>query len=179
MNQALLKFAIRDWLKSTTALAWMGSPSRRFLSTRGGIVYPSTLLRFDIKKHEMEKRRMRELAKASSSSIVDHEDDEDDSFISPEEQHRREEEEKQSRLEEERIRTQLLEKRSIEEAEKRRRFMEFRARQIEMSHKRKETTAAKKEANRAMKGQQQRHLGRIINEEESTDSPKNNTASSS
>ncbi|KAG5490597.1 hypothetical protein JKF63_00718 [Porcisia hertigi] len=110
----------------------------------GGLFARTPLVRFDLRKHEMEKRRRRELEKAG----IDPADDDDAPWIAPEEQQRLEEEEEQQRAEKEAQRQAFLKKRAEEEIVKRQKFKEFRARQIAMSRQRKESMAEKKEEGR-------------------------------
>ncbi|CBH16101.1 hypothetical protein, conserved [Trypanosoma brucei gambiense DAL972] len=115
-------------------------------------LYCSThVLQFDMKQYEMEKRRKREMERAGVS------DDEDDApWIAPEEQQRIDEEQQQRDKEEaERVR-EMLERREQEDIIKRKKFKEFRAKQLAMSKNRKEAAAAAK--------QQQRGGSRVVEE---------------
>ncbi|GET93536.1 hypothetical protein, conserved [Leishmania tarentolae] len=125
------------------------------------------ITRFDLRKHEMEKRRLRELEKAG----IDLTDDDDAPWIAPEEQQRLDEEEERRRAELEEQRQALLKKRAGEDAVKRQKFKEFRAKQIAMSRHRKEAVAEKKEEARHHRQQTSRveHAGEVNVGEDGTD----------
>ncbi|RNF14657.1 uncharacterized protein Tco025E_05733 [Trypanosoma conorhini] len=105
------------------------------------------IVRFDIKKYEMEKRRRRELEKAG----IDVDEGDEAPWIAPEEQQRLDDEEGRRRAEEaERVKG-MMERRAQEDIEKRKKFREFRARQLAMSRTRKEANAAAKRHDRREK----------------------------
>ncbi|RNF12864.1 hypothetical protein TraAM80_00021 [Trypanosoma rangeli] len=104
----------------------------------------TAIVRFDMKKYEMERRRRRELEKAG----IDPDDDGDAPWIAPEEQQRLDEEEERRRAEEAERVKEMLERRAQEDIEKRKKFREFRARQLAMSRNRKEANAAVKRHDR-------------------------------
>lgn len=99
----------------------------------------TSVCHFDLRAYEIEKRRRRDLEKAG----IDPDDDEP--WIAPEEQQRIDEEDAARRAEEEELRKQFLSKRAEDDAIKRQRFKEFRARQIAISRNRKDASAEKKE----------------------------------
>ncbi|KAG5464292.1 hypothetical protein LSCM1_00473 [Leishmania martiniquensis] len=110
---------------------------------------------FDLRKHEMEKRRLRDLEKAG----IDLADDDEAPWIAPEEQQRLDEEEEERRAKLEEQRQVLMKKRTEEDAAKRQKFKEFRARQIAMSRQRKEAATEKKEEARRHRKQTSRVEG--------------------
>lgn len=114
---------------------------RRSLHTSAAPFTYTRLCRFDLRQHEMEKRRLRELEKAG----IDPNDEDAEPWIAPEEQQRIDEEEEQRRAELEEQRKAMLQKRAEEDEVKKQKFKEFRARQISMSRHRKEEMAEKKE----------------------------------
>jgi hypothetical protein len=114
------------------------------------------ICRFDLRQHEMQKRKNRELEKAG----IDPNDDEP--WIAPEEQQRLDEEEEQRRAELEEQRKAVLQKRAEEDALKRQKFKEFRAKQISMSRNRKMEVAEKKEEARQHRREQNQ---RVISED--------------
>lgn len=120
-----------------------------------GLCSPTRPARFDLRKHEMEKRRRRELEKAG----IDPADESDAPWIAPEEQQRLDEEEEQRRAEMEEQRQAFLKKRAEEDAVKRQKFKEFRAKQIAMSRHRKEALADKKEEARQHRQETSRVTG--------------------
>ncbi|CBZ26299.1 conserved hypothetical protein [Leishmania mexicana MHOM/GT/2001/U1103] len=120
-----------------------------------GLLGRTRITRFDLRKHEMEKRRLRELEKAGINPT----DDDDAPWIAPEEQQRLDEEEERRRAEMEEQRQAFMKKRAEEDAVKRQKFKEFRAKQIAMSRHRKETAAEKKEEARQHRQQTSRVEG--------------------
>lgn len=124
-------------------------------SLHGGAPLAATpVCRFDLRKHEMEKRKKRDMEKAG----IDPNDDDDGPWIAPEEQQRLDEEEEQRRAELEEARKAFLQKRAEEDAEKRQKFKEFRAKQIAMSRTRKMETAEKKEEARQHRDEQHQRV---------------------
>ncbi|CAC9551859.1 conserved hypothetical protein [Leishmania infantum JPCM5] len=117
-----------------------------------GLLGRTRITRFDLRKHEMEKRRLRELEKAG----IDPTDDDDAPWIAPEEQQRLDEEEERRRAEMEEQRQAFIKKRAEEDAVKRQKFKEFRAKQIAMSRHRKEAAEEKKEEARQHRQQTSR-----------------------
>lgn len=109
--------------------------SRRTFST-------TAALHFSVRKHEMEKRRLRELERAG----IDPNDDDNEPWIAPEEQQRLVEEEEARQAEEEERRKEFLAKRAEEDTAKRQKFKEFRAKQIAMSRSRKEAAKEQRAA---------------------------------
>jgi hypothetical protein len=95
---------------------------------------------FDLKQHELERRRRRELEKAGIDP------DDDTPWIAPEEEQRIAEEDERRKAEQDMLVKAMLEKRAAEDAEKKLKFKEFRAKQVAMSRQRKEESAANKEA---------------------------------
>jgi hypothetical protein len=96
---------------------------------------PSPVILFNLKQHEMEKRRRRELEKAGIDP------DDDAPWIAPEEQQRIDDEAAQRKAEENERVKKLLAERDKEDAEKRKKFKEFRAKQLKMSKDRKQSAA--------------------------------------
>ncbi|KAG5465024.1 hypothetical protein LSCM4_00475 [Leishmania orientalis] len=129
----------------------------------GCFVACTRIVFFDLRKHEMEKRRLRELEKAG----IDPGDEDDAPWIAPEEQQRLDEEEEERRAKLEEQRQALMKKRAEEDAVKRQKFKEFRARQISMSRQRKEAVTEKKEEARQHRKQTSRIEG-VDTAEEST-----------
>ncbi|ORC90378.1 uncharacterized protein TM35_000081760 [Trypanosoma theileri] len=103
------------------------------------------VVRFDIRQHEMEKRRRRELERAG----IDVDNDDDEPWIAPEEQQRLDEEEAKRAAEEAERVKEMMKRREEEDMEKRKKFKEFRARQLAMSRNRKEANIAAKHQKRA------------------------------
>ncbi|EPY35669.1 hypothetical protein STCU_01005 [Strigomonas culicis] len=118
-------------------------PARALASLVGA---PTAIRRFDLKKHEMEKRRLRELEKAG----IDPDDDEP--WVAPEEQARLDDEEAARQAEEEARLRAYLAKRDEEDAKKREKFKQFRARQVAMSKQRKKANAERKVERTAQRG---------------------------
>ncbi|KAH9578013.1 hypothetical protein LSM04_002575 [Trypanosoma melophagium] len=108
-------------------------------------VCTTPVLRFDIRQHEMERRRRRELEKAG----IDINNDDDEPWIAPEEQQRMDEEEAKRAAEEAERVKEMMRRREEEDLEKRKKFKEFRARQLAMSRRRKEANAAAKQHKRS------------------------------
>ncbi|CAJ1012938.1 hypothetical protein Q4I28_008251 [Leishmania naiffi] len=131
---------------------YSGMSAQCRLRHSSGLFACGRIVRFDLRKHEMEKRRLRELEKAGINPT----DDEDAPWIAPEEQQRLDEAEEQRRAEMEEQRQGLMKKRAEEDAVRRRKFKEFRAKQIAMSRHRKETMAEKKEETRQHRQQTSR-----------------------
>ncbi|CUG72518.1 Hypothetical protein, putative [Bodo saltans] len=82
---------------------------------------------FNLKEHEMERRRRRELEKAGIDP------DDDTPWIAPEEEQRIAEEDERRKAEQEVLVAAMLEKRAAEDAEKKLKFKQFRAKQVAMS----------------------------------------------
>ncbi|PWU97818.1 hypothetical protein C4B63_14g178 [Trypanosoma cruzi] len=117
-------------------------------------VYCTPIVRFDMKKYEMERRRRRELEKAG----IDVDEENDEPWIAPEEQQRLDDEEERRRADEAERVKEMLNRRAQEDIEKRKKFKEFRARQLAMSRRRKEANAAAK--------RHERRDQRLVEEEE-------------
>lgn len=92
---------------------------------------------FNVRDHEREKRRLRELERAG----VDPNDDAP--WIAPEEEQRLAEEDEQRKAEQAEALKKILAEREKQDAERKTRMKEFRAKQIAMSKKRKDDAAKK------------------------------------
>lgn len=140
--------------KRVVVLPIMGCSSSSTTAT-----YTSTLVSqvrfFNLREHELERRRLRELEKAG----IDPNDD--SPWIAPEEEQRIAEEDERRKAEEAEKVKAMLEKRAAEDAEKKLKFKEFRAKQIAMSRKRKEENAERKEEKKARAAEE---VGREIGE---------------
>lgn len=103
------------------------------------VVTSSGVRAFNMKQHEMEKRRKRELERAGIK-----EDDDDAPWVAPEEQQRLDEEAEQRKAEQAVLMKKIMEERAVLDAEKKAKLKEFRAKQLAMSKRRKEASAEAK-----------------------------------
>ena len=129
------------------------------LSGTGLVSFHTTLLhRFNLKQHELEKRRLRELERAG----IDPNDDEP--WIAPEEQERIDEEAAQRKMEEQERIKKMLEERDKDELEKKKKLKEFRAKQLKISEERRKQAAAAKTTNSPAASRASRMLKEEVDE---------------
>ncbi|KPA81494.1 putative mitochondrial hypothetical protein [Leptomonas pyrrhocoris] len=150
-----------SYLDASCVLTGLPHQTPRRCLHSAAVFFSTSTCRFDLRQHEMEKRRARDLEKAG----IDPRDADDEPWIAPEEQQRLDEEEEQRRAELEEQRKAFLEKRAEEDAVKRQRFKEFRAKQISMSRQRKAELAEKKEEARQHRRERG---GRVLGDEAAT-----------
>jgi hypothetical protein len=145
-SRVMTPFMIRRSLATSTPSSGCvltmrtSAPSSSFTATMSLSTLQCSVRCFDLKQHELERRRRRELEKAGIDP------DDDTPWIAPEEEQRIAEEDERRKAEQDLLVKAMLEKRAAEDAEKKLKFKEFRAKQVAMSRQRKEESAANKEA---------------------------------